>query len=252
MSRVNLYVHYDSVTNYVMTRGIGLNSSDFETQYIPNNLILAEAPADFGRYDVQTNFKVLRGKMEVLNYMEVCQSKGLRMSNWIDFESMELMHQLTPNEIAELLYLFHSSSVLRSAFFYKLQNNYVFLTLPNGLSKMYYRHVAHFYPRFQRVIRERVEDLVNESRARFFARREQVAELPMEIVLEIAPLFASGLKVNFTQAYADKLAWYLPLMSLEDELTLLTQGQSLNERVGTLIYDISLQEWRLNLTIFEM
>lgn len=252
MSRVNLYVHYDSVTNHVMTRAIGLDSSDFDTPYIPNNLILAEAPAEFGRYDVQTNFKIIRGKTDVLNYMEVIQSKGLRMSNWIDFESIELMHQLTPNEIAELLYLFHSSSVLRSAFFYKLQNNYVFLTLPNGLHKMYYRHVTHFYPRFQRVLRERVEDLANESRTRFFARREQVVELPLEIVTEMAPLFASGLKVNFTQAYLDKMAWHVPLMIIEDELTLLTQGQSLSERVGTLSYDMSLQEWQLNLTIFEM
>ena len=251
MGRINVYVHYDSVTNHVMTRAISLNSSDFDLQYIPNNLILAEAPADFGRYDVQTNFKILRGKTEVLNYMETCYNKGLRMSNWIDFESIELMHQLMPNEIAELLYLFHSSTILRSAFFYKLQNNYVFLTLPNGLNKTYYRHVTHFYPRFQRVITEQTEEVVNEGRPKFFSKREQVEAVPIELVTEIAPLFASGLKVNFTQAYLERTEWHIPLMIIEDELTLLTQKQALNEAVGMLIYDVTTQVWRLNLSIFE-
>ena len=62
MKRVNLYVHYDSVTNYMMTRALSLTSDDFSAQNLPNNLILAEAPANFGRFDVQTNFKILRGR----------------------------------------------------------------------------------------------------------------------------------------------------------------------------------------------
>ena len=64
MKRVNLYVHYDSVTNYMMTRALSLTSDDFSAQNLPNNLILAEAPANFGRFDVQTNFKILRGRSE--------------------------------------------------------------------------------------------------------------------------------------------------------------------------------------------
>ncbi|MDO4431865.1 MAG: hypothetical protein Q4B80_00985 [Aerococcaceae bacterium] len=249
MSRSNLYVHYDSVTNHVMTRGINLVSEDFEPHYLPNHIILAEAPAEIGRYDVKTNFKILRGKNEVLHYLELCYQNKVRMSNWIDFERVELMHQLTPNEIAELLYLFHSSFVLRSAFFYKLQNNYVFLTLPNGLNKTYYRHVAHFYPRFQRVVNEQMDALVNETKSHFFAKKEQVPSLPLSFVEKIAPLFASGLKVNFAQAYSDKKTWFIPLMVIEDELTLLTQGQSLSESVGALSYNVATQEWRLALDL---
>ena len=52
MKRVNLYVHYDSVTNYMMTRALSLTSDDFSAQNLPNNLILAEAPANFGCFDV--------------------------------------------------------------------------------------------------------------------------------------------------------------------------------------------------------
>lgn len=249
MSRINLYVHYDSVTNHVMTRAINLVSDDFTEQYIPSNMILAEAPAEFGRYDVQTNFKILRGQTEVFDYMEICRKENIRMSNWIDFETVELMHQLEPSEIAELLYLFHAHKTLRSAFFYKMQNNYVFLTLPNGLHKTYYRHVAHFYPRFQRVMQERMSGLVNEGKSRLFGRRADVQPFPLAMVEELSPLFASGIKINFTQASQRGGVWTVPIMIIEDELTLLSQDQSLDEVVAQIMYDTKETIWRLELNV---
>lgn len=249
MSRINLYVHYDSVTNHIMTRAINFLSDDYKDQKVPSNLILAEAPAEFGRYDVQTNFKILRGQTEVYDYMEICRKENIRMSNWIDFDSVELMHQLEPSEIAELLYLFHAHKTLRSAFFYKLQNNYVFLTLPNGLNKTYYRHVSHFDPRFQRVMQERVTDLVNEARPRFFGRRDVVAPLPSAITEQLSPLFASGIKINFTQASQRGNEWTIPIMIIEDELTLLSQNQPLDDAVAQIMYDTKESKWSLKLNV---
>lgn len=247
MSRVNLYAHYDSVTNYMMTRGINLLSIDFDVPYFPDNIILAEAPEEFGRYDAQTNFKIIRGKTEIQQYMQQCEKNNLRMSNWIDFESVELMHQLTPNEIAELLYLFHSSMVLRSAFYYKLQNNYVYLTLPNGLNKTYYRHISHFIPRFQRVMTEKMDQLVNEGKSFFLSKKEQVSALPTTIVEQMGQLFASGLKIDFVQADKKSNDWVLPLFIIEDELTLLSQNRPINQAVGTLEYNVLAKKWQLNL-----
>ncbi|WP_124057864.1 hypothetical protein [Vaginisenegalia massiliensis] len=247
MSRFNLYIHYDSVTNHIMTRGIDLLSIDFDEHYLPNNLILAEAPAEYGRFDAQTNFKMLRGRAEVTSYMQTCEREHIRMSNWIDFETIEMMHQLTPTEVAELLYLFHANMSLRSAFFYKLQNNFVYLTLPNGLNKVYYRHMVHFYPRFRRVIREKVFDLVNEGKNFIFARKEKVAPFPPDLVEDLAPLFASGLKVNFSQAFASGSRWIIPLMIIEDELTLLTQQQDLDEQEGFISYDLTSEQWQVTI-----
>ncbi|MGO1432857.1 MAG: hypothetical protein ACTHVZ_03700 [Ruoffia tabacinasalis] len=251
MSRVNLYVHYDSVTNHIMTRGIDLVLEDFESQYMPNNIILAQAPPEVGRFDAQTNFKVLRNKTEVANYFEASSNAELRMSNWIDFENMESMHQLTANEIAEILYLFHANKGLKSAFFYKLQNNYVFLRLPNGLLKVFYRFVSHFYSRFQRVIQARMVALVNESRSLFFMRKEKVNPLPLNVVEQIAPLFSRGLKINFVQAIQTGTYWKVPLNIIEDELTLLTQDQVPKEHIGFLVYDTNAQRWTLELEVIE-
>lgn len=251
MSRINLYIHYDSVTNHIMTRGINLLSADFEENYIPNHMILADAPAAFGRFDAQTNFKILRGQREVIDYLDICHGEGMQLSNWIDFESISAMHNLTPNEIAEILYLFHASNTLRSAFFYKLQNNYVFLTLPNGLNKMYYRHAHHFYPRFRRVLRREMGELINEGRNWFFMKKEKVSTFPQELAERIAPLFVDGLKINFSQASLREACWYVPLDIIEDELTLLTQSQVPSEHVGHLIYNTQTQLWVLEISMSE-
>lgn len=251
VSRVNIYVHYDSVTNHIMTRGINLVLEDFEPRYLPTNMILAQAPSEVGRFDATTNFKILRNQVEVAKYFEASQNAELRMSNWIDFENIESMHQLTANEIAEILYLFHANKGLKSAFFYKLQNNYVYLTLPNGLLKVFYRFVTHFYPRFQRVMNLHMSNLVNESRSLFFMRKERVKPIPLNIVEQVAPLFSSGLKINFVQAIQTGSYWKVPLDIIEDELTLLTQDQLPKHHIGYLIYDTNAQRWSVELIMMD-
>lgn len=248
MSRVNLYVHYDPVMNYVKTRGVDLQIEDFNAQYIPHNMILAESPQNFGRFDTPTNFKILRGQTEVLQYMRTVKQQQLKLSNWIDFESIELMHQLTPNEIAEILYLFHSSNTLKSAFFYKLQNNYVYLTQPNGLNKTYYRHVHHFYPRLQRVIHRKITERVNENKSFLFSRKVDIEPVPLGIIEQLELHFLYGLKFDFSRAFLEDKDWNIPLFIIEDELTLLTIPQKNDESIGMLRYNVEVHEWKLDLT----
>ncbi|WP_273478246.1 hypothetical protein WJ437_08365 [Ignavigranum ruoffiae] len=249
MKRKNLYIHYDSVTNHVMTRGINFVANDFLDRYFPDNMILAEAPQDYGRYDSLTNFKILRGKIEIQDYLSSVVKAGLRISNWIDFESVEAMHQLAPSEIAEILYLFHANKSLRSAFFYKLQNNYVYLTLSNGLNKVYYRYVSHFYPRFQRAMKEQMVELINEGNPLAFLRKTHVQSMVEDRVEEIAPIFATGLKVNFNQAYQKGTRWYVPLNIIEDQLTLLSRDQRPSDHIGFIIYDTNGEQWDVELKL---
>ncbi len=249
MARLNLYIHYDSVTNHFMTRGFDFTTTDFSKQYLPQNLILANAPEEFGRYDVQTDFKILRGQNEVYDYIDLCFKENRRMSNWIDFDSLELMHQLAPFEIAELLYLFHANKALKSPFFYKLQNNYVYLTMPNGLNKTYYRHMSHFYPRFQRVLSERVNDMANETAGWFRRRRYQILPFPLGQVEELSPLFMNGLKIDFQQAYEESNSWHIPLFIIEDQLTLLTRSLPLTQKVGKITYSLSEGMWQVEIKV---
>lgn len=247
MSRVNLYVHYDSVSSHVMTRGIDLLPADFEAQFIPQNIILSQASSEFGKLDVRTNFKIIRGRQEVLEYMNHCQKMHIRMSQWIDFESITMMQQLTPTEISEILYLFHANQTLRSAFFYKLQNNYAFLTLQNGLVKTYYRYPQHFMPRLHRVLKAQVQQLINENKTLFFSKKEYVVDIPEDILVKFNPLFTRGLKIDLAQAFQVNSRWEVPLFIIEDELTLLMTNQTQNEQIGILSYDTKEQIWEFDL-----
>lgn len=242
--RLNLYVHHDVVTNHVMTRGINLLPEDFDSKFIPSNIILGGVDTSLGRVDSNTNFQIVRGKQEVVDFFEKCHRDGVKIPNWIDFDSMKMMHELTPNEIAEILYLFHIQHTLRSAFFYKLQNNYVYLLLPNGLLKIYYRQFKHFYPRFQRVVQEQMTGILNESRSFFFGKKTKAGLISLDVINQLNPLFMRGIKVDMAQAYRDGQEWIIPLFVIEDELTLLTINQPKRDQEGFLIYNLDDQGWQ--------
>ncbi len=75
-----------------------------------------------------------------------------------------------------MLYLFHSSNVLRSAFFYKLQKlTLCYLTLPNGLNKLFYPGIFRASTRALLGTTERMMDLVNEDKNLFFSKRLTVS-----------------------------------------------------------------------------
>ncbi|EPH07656.1 hypothetical protein [Facklamia hominis] len=247
MSRLNVYVHYDSVTNHFMTRGVRLNTIDFLKPYMPQNIILADEQEEFGRFDIHTNFKILKGQTMVADYFDICFKEKRRMSNWIDFDSVEMMHQLTPIEISEILYLFHATKALRSPFFYKLQNNFVYLNMPNGLTKTYYRHMTQFYPRFQRSITGHMQEILNERISWFNRRKIQVERLPQKQVERLSPLFLNGIKFDFNQAYENQDSWHIPLFVIEDELTQLTRDLPISKAVADLAYCQSKQSWTLEL-----
>lgn len=245
MSRINLYVHYDAVTNYFMTRGISLSVLDFGPQYMPQNLILSDAPEELGRFDAQTDFKILRNQNEVIDYLKICEKNNRHLSNWIDFDSVEMMHLLTPVEISELLYLFHAKRALRSPFFYKLQNNYVYLTMSNGLNKTYYRHMTHFYPRFSRALTDYVQALVNENNHWLTLRKKNIEPMPISLVEELSPFFMNGLKIDFQQAVKEIDSWCIPLFEIEDEMTQLTRNKERSRAVAEIIFQEAGSRWSL-------
>ncbi len=64
---------------------------------------------------------------------------------WIDFNDYEMVKELTPLEISELLYFGHMKTHLHSLSFYKLQNNFVFFDLKDARSRVYYRYLDEYY-----------------------------------------------------------------------------------------------------------
>ena len=126
-----LYIHYDSVSNHVLAKSIAFHLSALPQSEIPQNILLLNGKSSLATHDAYTGFMWIKGRKNVLEYLQGVAEGKEAPSNWVDFDSIEFVHQLTPQEIADLLYISHAKTHLHSPFFYKLQNNFIYLCLDN-------------------------------------------------------------------------------------------------------------------------
>lgn len=126
----SVYVHIDTTSNAVLTKG--LTATDFANSIVhfPQNLLLLDPSASAGEYESHTGLKVIRGTENIQRFFSSSRNRrGFDELKWIDFTDLTMLKELTPLEISELLYFGHMKTHLHSPFFYKLQNNFVYFDL---------------------------------------------------------------------------------------------------------------------------
>ena len=116
MATEYIYVHLDSVTNHVLSKGMDINHFQQSLRKIPKNILLLDAKKGVGEFESHTGFRIIRGRENVRRYLDDCSKFPEKAHKWIDFESIELLRQLTPVEISELLYIAHAHTHLHSPF----------------------------------------------------------------------------------------------------------------------------------------
>ena len=100
------YTHlYDSVSNHVLTKSIAFRLSALPQSEIPQNLLLLNGKSSLATHDPYTGFMWVKGRKNVLAYLQGVEEGKEAPSNWVDFDSIDFVHQLTPQEIADLLYI---------------------------------------------------------------------------------------------------------------------------------------------------
>ncbi|HAQ0275129.1 TPA: hypothetical protein IWO12_000744 [Enterococcus faecium] len=130
----SVYVHIDTTSNAVLTKG--LTATDFANSIVhfPQNLLLLDPSASAGEYESHTGLKVIRGTENIQRFFSSSRNRrGFDELKWIDFTDLTMLKELTPLEISELLYFGHMKTHLHSPFFYKLQNNFVYFDLNDQL-----------------------------------------------------------------------------------------------------------------------
>lgn len=250
-----IYVLVDSVSNHVLSRGIQFNHFQKAMNRKPQNLLLLSGPKNLGIFDEYTRFNVIRGEAKVTDFLTEQTNLNYPNVKWIDFNSPELYHQLTPDEIAELLYLAHANRHLRSPFFYKLQNNYVCLPLENKQLKVYYRHINEFYFQLSNIIREKTQQQRMERKSLFslrqsFAKNHRNVVIPsMELMQSLRPLLYEGVILDFKQVDTnvnDPIT--IPIYLAEDQLDEIMERRLETELLGKLLYYEKEERWALELT----
>lgn len=239
-----IYIHYDTVGNNVLSKGITNQNSKTLLKRVPNNLLLIKGERFSGTYDNHTGFPVIKGQEEVKKFLDAGIGNPSRLGAWIDFSSMDMLHQLTPVEISEILYIAHAHNYLYSPFYYKLQNNYIYLSLPNDFTKVYYRYLDEFFEQFADSITQRMQKKVNEKK-RFFQKERLIRSFPTEKAMELVPVFREGVCFSFRQMKIEDHVYYVPMFITEDKLSSINQPFEEEESLGTLIYDGNQDAWKL-------
>lgn len=238
-----IYVHLDGVTNSVLSKGITFKNYDEIIKKVPENILLLNASKDIGEFDPHTGFQMICGVEKVRSYLENNIDKHSSQTlKWIDFESLELLRQLTPVEISELLYVAHAHTHLHSPFYYKLQNNYIYLSMSDDFKKTYFRYLEQFYGFLNDSLTNALEQKFNEKK-KFFRKEIKIKPLPKELIKELIPLLREGVLFSFKQMHVQQEICAIPVFLVEDRLRDVNQVFSNKDLLATIYYDKNQNEW---------
>ena len=210
-----IYVQLDTISNSVMTKGIHPNDFHRTMSHLPENILLLNPQATDGEFENHTGFKIIRHN-KVEEYFNGSLGRN-ELREWIDFNDIHLLKQLTPIEISELLYFGHMKKHLHSPFFYKLQNNYVFLQLTDEINKIYYRHMNEFYFLLAQKVHQEIASRVNHRRG-LFKKAIEVPVIDEVVMQELKGVLQEGVVFHFEQLFFDEETYCLPIYLVEDRL----------------------------------
>lgn len=210
-----IYTQLDMISNSVLTKGIHPNDFYRAMSHLPENLLLLNPNCNDGEFENHTGFKIIRHN-KVEEYFNGSLSRNEKRE-WIDFNDIHLLKQLTPIEISELLYFGHMKKHLHSPFFYKLQNNYVFLQLTDEINKVYYRHINEFYCVLAQKIHQEITERVNHRRG-LFKKVIDVPKIEEEVISQLKTILQEGVIFHFEHLTWDDTHYRLPIYLVEDRV----------------------------------
>lgn len=241
-----IYVHIDTTSNAVLSRGV--HAADFVSGVVhqPKNILLLDPSSNYGEFDSHTGMKIIRGSEAVTNFFgEIGKRRSGEEIKWIDFNDPQMLKELTPLEISELLYFGHTKTHLHSPFFYKLQNNFVYFDLQDQLSRIYYRYLDEFYRILANSLTNAVSDKLNEKKS-FFRKATAIEKLDFELLKELKMPFQDGVIFCFESGKQDETEFRIPIYIVEDDgLKTPDESHKNHLQIGELIYSKDQQTWHM-------
>ena len=242
----SIYVHLDSISNHVLSSASKFQPAVLSQNEVPKNILLLKGRSPLAIYDDYTGFYYIKDSKKIVAFLEEGKTSTTEY-NWIDFESLEFLHQLTPQEIADLLYISHANTHLHSPFFYKLQNNFIFLNLGQEFTKVYYRKMDDFYRQLGAQLTNKMsEEMTRLSRRLFFNQEKNAKDLPVELLKELVTYFKVGMVFSTERIKKELLEYTIPLYVAEDRYHVMENVYIKENLFGQLTYHEE-QGWSLEI-----
>ncbi|GEL15297.1 hypothetical protein [Pediococcus cellicola] len=229
----------------------GLSVEDFlrGIPRIPTHILVLNTPVnDNLSIDNHTQLNTVSGTFNIRKYLTNPKADHV---SWLDYSRPEGLDELLPEEIAELLYLGHMHTHYTTPFSYKLQNDFVFLSLASKQLKIYYRQLKNFYPVLNGSLIRHTRQSFNERR--MFRRYENFADIPQTLLRQLTPILSSGIIFAFDQAFEQEKQYRIPILVVKDNAqspiyrsrtSLYTQAT----QVAVLRYNMISGHWHLVIT----
>lgn len=238
-----LYVHYDMVSHQTLVKGLPLHSLLLQHEVLlPQKIMLLEKVRNAGTVDPYTKFTILDTAEATKTFIQDVAVKRIHPVSWIDYQSRDLLQQLTPLEISEILYMNHVGQPYRSPFFYKLQNNWTLLVMANDCYKIFQRQPEEFNWLVNEYVVSQVRQLGRRPWSFSFSE-ETIPLMPRQVFSQFAELFRDGVLVDFNQLISDKRTVTIPVFFTED----FQQLSHDKEAEYRLIYDRERADWTLEM-----
>lgn len=245
-----IYVHLNQADQYVLSYGIEFEEFAAAFSGSLNNLLLLKHRFDDTEYNMHTLLEYCPddrvnhlAEEDVYRYGDFC---------WIDFLEEEGLNELTSQEIAELLYLGHLKHHLKSPFYNKLSNRFVYLAHDDGwFNKVYYRSFKDFFQLLSHGISSKLGQLKMEKSVLGLRKKRIYPNVNKEILLSLTPFIREGICLSLKDADHQRSRIEIPIWVIGDYANMDDMYEEY-EQISTgacsskLIYDKRTKEWKLS------
>lgn len=244
-----VYINWEQVNNLVISYGI--TPADFVNGVpdVPQRIVLIDGRLEGNQVNSHTRFQTVNGQNSVREFL---LDKSAVPKEWLDFHETDDLDLLMPSEIAELLYMAHMGTHYHLPLYSKLQNDYAYLTVNDGFTKVYYRNMRTFNHTLDISLKRHLR-LLHSNRWMMFNRPFSVSDVPADIVKQLQTAFSEGLIFAFDQAVERRRNYLIPLRVQEhperqnwwhDRMDV----YETTHQVGTLSYDVEQKKWGIKIT----
>lgn len=242
MRRSIIYIHYEPFAHLFVTAGISADDLIASEETFSRLLVLPPIDDNLP-LDPTTGFNLVSGDEEVRTFM---RSREARKNSWLDCGEGAYLQEMTPREVAELLYLAHAKTHLQPPFYSKLQNQLAYVPSGDDLTRLYIRRLSLFERTLAQAILRRLRLAANEQP--FWLRLRGLDFLsPNQAVLRaLMPYFEDGALLDFSAASFFREAAEVPLFHAKNHLQALDDApMDAADKLGELHYDSEQQSWEL-------
>lgn len=190
----HLYIHMNDVDRFVIFSGLTLKQFIGSVNSI-KNILLLKHHYDDGLFNMHTQLDYIPND-EIKNFVKKMEDSNRNIC-WVDFSDEKQINQLTPMELAELLYLGHKKEPVTSPFFVKLQNRYVYCSSADDqTTKIYFRYLEDFEMLISNLINQIIKE--NGGNGGFFRRKakERIPEVDAAALRVYRNYFKEGALIS--------------------------------------------------------